>query len=252
MGLLSRLFRFGRQDTKQDELGSQSGIITPCRQLFLDDDPTRAGIFLAENPTAVWVQTAEECISRLEEPWNEVHLDHDLGGEHFVDHTRDDCGMEVVRWLCLHSGPHLRSTWFYVHSHNSAAAATMAMQLMVAGYFVELRPFGTGPLPPLPSDFLAPPPVPASPLAMLVDWLRRQILRRSTVPDYGYPDPGRDGESPGTPPLERLKLDWTRPGALRPRSDEAPPCPEPLDLSWAAPRPPAPAGTEPGPPPASP
>ena len=49
--------------------------------LFLDDDPERAEIFLADNPEAVWVQTAEECIARLAEAWDEVHLDHDLGGE---------------------------------------------------------------------------------------------------------------------------------------------------------------------------
>ena len=36
----------------------------------------------AENPEAVWVQTADDCIARLEEGWDEVHLDHDLGGEH--------------------------------------------------------------------------------------------------------------------------------------------------------------------------
>lgn len=30
----------------------------PRRLLFLDDDPARAAIFLAENPDAVWVQTA--------------------------------------------------------------------------------------------------------------------------------------------------------------------------------------------------
>ena len=57
----------------------------PRRILFLDDDPARAEIFLAENPEAVWVQTADECIARLEEDWDEVHLDHDLGGERFVD-----------------------------------------------------------------------------------------------------------------------------------------------------------------------
>ena len=68
--------------------------------LFMDDDPARGASFLAEYPDAVWVQTAEDCIAHLAEPWDEVHLDHDLGGDVFVDFERDDCGMAVVRWPC--------------------------------------------------------------------------------------------------------------------------------------------------------
>lgn len=74
------------------------------RILFLDDDPVRGEIFLAEHPGAV-ARTADECIAYLCGPWDEVHLDHDLGGEIFVDHERDDCGMAVVRWLCTSRGP---------------------------------------------------------------------------------------------------------------------------------------------------
>lgn len=117
------------------------------RVLFLDDDPGRAEIFLAEVPHAVWVSTVEECLARLAEEWDEVHLDHDLGGETFVDCGREDCGMEVVRWLCLSARPHLNPTRFYVHSHNAAAADLMVMQLRVAGYQVEGRPFGYHTLP---------------------------------------------------------------------------------------------------------
>jgi hypothetical protein len=115
------------------------------RVLFLDDDPTRAEIFLAENPDAVWVPTVEECLARLAETWDEVHLDHDLGGETFVDCSREDCGMEVVRWLCLESRPHLATTQFFIHSHNPRAADLMVMQMYAAGFRVEARPFGFGP-----------------------------------------------------------------------------------------------------------
>ena len=73
------------------------------RILFLDDDPHRAEIFLEWYPAAVWVQTSEECIAGWPSAWDEVHLDHDLGGETFVDPNRSDCGMEVVRWLCAES-----------------------------------------------------------------------------------------------------------------------------------------------------
>ena len=114
----------------------------PARILFLDDDPRRAEVFLGGRPDAVWVQTVEECLERLAEVWDEVHLDHDLGGEHFVAVDRDDCGMAVVRWLCLEARPHLRTTRFYIHSHNLPAASVMTLQMCGAGYQAEFRPFG--------------------------------------------------------------------------------------------------------------
>ena len=58
------------------------------RILFLDDDPDLARAFLGRHPDAVWVETAGDCITRLAEPWDEVHLDHDLGGEIYVDSSR--------------------------------------------------------------------------------------------------------------------------------------------------------------------
>jgi hypothetical protein len=112
------------------------------RVLFLDDDPNRAAAFLADNPDAIWVETVDDCLARLEEPWDEVHLDHDLGGEVFVDCGREDCGMAIVRWLCLEPRPHLGPTRFIVHSHNPGAANLMVMQIFAAGFQVEGRPFG--------------------------------------------------------------------------------------------------------------
>lgn len=121
---------------------SSAGAAAP-RILFLDDDPQRADAFLVEHPKAVWVQTAEECIALLEEAWDEVHLDHDLGGEVLVDLSRDDCGMAVVRWLCLAPRSHLKATRFVVHSHNVSAAWLMIQQLQATGFDVQSRPFGT-------------------------------------------------------------------------------------------------------------
>ena len=70
------------------------------------------------------------------------HLDHDLGGEVFVDHERDDCGMAVVRWLCAQPRLHLKTTRFFVHTHNLNAACLMVLQLQLMGYDVQVRPFG--------------------------------------------------------------------------------------------------------------
>jgi hypothetical protein len=168
------------------------GEPTGVRLLFLDDDPQRAAVFLDGNPTAVWVQTVAECLAKLEGPWDEVHLDHDLGGEHFVDISRDDCGMEVVRWLCLTPRPHLRRTRFVIHSHNPNAATMMGMQMLVSGYAVEVRPFGAPPGPPL--SFAAAEPEP-SPLAALGRWVRRLL----GIEGPGYPDediPGYPSDEP--------------------------------------------------------
>jgi len=119
------------------------------RILFLDDDPTRRVEFLTHNPDAVWVETVADCINALRESWDEVHLDHDLGGEHFVDHDRDDCGMAVIRWLCEEPRAHLRSSLFVIHTHNRGAALAMIFQLQSMGYIVQERAFGA--LPPGPS-----------------------------------------------------------------------------------------------------
>ncbi len=145
------------------------------RILFLDDDSERAAAFLAAYPDAAWVQTAEQCLARLGEAWDEVHLDHDLGGERLVDHERDDCGMEVVRWLCLEPRPHLRAARFFVHTHNPNAACIMALRLQVAGFQVEVRPFRRGVTG---RDFVAgslPDPRPL--IGRVIGWMRRLVGR---------------------------------------------------------------------------
>ena len=60
--------------------------------------------------------------------------------------------MEVVRWLCLEPHPHLQRTQFLIHSHNSMAAGMMALQIRVAGFQVEHRPFGMTTALPAPDD----------------------------------------------------------------------------------------------------
>ena len=140
------------------------------RILFLDDDPIRAAAFAAGCPLAVWVQTAEQCRELLEEAWDEVHLDHDLGGEAFVDQDRDDCGMAVVRWLCEQPHAHLAGTRFVIHSHNDNAACIMALHLEVMGYRVQVQPFGRQSASPLP-DRAALPARGTQWKRKIVDWL---------------------------------------------------------------------------------
>jgi hypothetical protein len=98
-----------------------------------------------------------------------VHLDHDLGGEHFVEHDRDDCGMAVIRWLCDEPRLHLKSSVFVIHTHNPGAALAMTFQLQSMGYNVEDRPFGRAPARP---DDDGPTLV-----SRLADFLRRLLNR---------------------------------------------------------------------------
>ncbi len=112
------------------------------RVLFLDDDPRRAERFLRQVPTAVWVKSVAECLPRLIETWEEIHLDHDLEGQTLVDPKREDSGMEVIRWLCKEPRPHLRQTRFFVHTHNFVAGLLMVLQMHDSGYTAEFRPFG--------------------------------------------------------------------------------------------------------------
>jgi hypothetical protein len=160
-----------RKGTKNSGVGGPTPA-RPIRRLFLDDDPCRAEAFLAEYPDAVWVSTVEECIARLEAPWDEVHLDHDLGGEQFVDVDRDDCGMAVVRWLALEPRSHLRTTRFTVHSHNGVAAYVMVLQMKCLGLQAVARPFGEG--------GWRPPPPPPPPLWRR--WLDRLRRRKAEPP----------------------------------------------------------------------
>jgi hypothetical protein len=129
-------------DPLVDDTTGPSEVAEPsARILFLDDDPQRAEMFLARYPAAVWVQTTEECIAQLTCGWHEVHLDHDLGGEVYVDPERSDCGMEVVRWLSAELREPLRETCFVIHSHNVEAARAMVQNLRQTGYDAHYRPF---------------------------------------------------------------------------------------------------------------
>lgn len=112
--------------------------------LFLDDDPTRQAKARQLWPACTIVATAAECIEHLKTVrYTNVCLDHDLGGEQFVNSNREDCGMEVVRWVKANK-PQVGV--FVIHSFNPPAANVMKMELLEAGYEAHYIPFGTGKL----------------------------------------------------------------------------------------------------------
>lgn len=110
--------------------------------LFLDDCPNRQKAFRSNVPHARIVATAAELIAEIQKEVPDVlFLDHDLGGEVYVDSGREDCGMEVVRWMEKNAPtiPHV-----IVHTMNPYAGTEMRERLQTAGYQTIHAPFGTG------------------------------------------------------------------------------------------------------------
>jgi|WetSurMetagenome_2_1015567.scaffolds.fasta_scaffold02116_19 CheY-like chemotaxis protein len=106
--------------------------------LFLDDDPYRQKWFKSMLPSAVCVWTAEDAIAELPgQQWDFVFLDHDLGGEAYVDSKRPDTGMEVARWLRENQ---VSIATVVLHSMNPAGRANMKSALEPI-YFVLEIPF---------------------------------------------------------------------------------------------------------------
>jgi hypothetical protein len=116
--------------------------MTSKKILFLDDDPKRTKQFLSHYPAATCVTSSSACIAQLALAWDEIRLDHDLGGEIYVDSQRVDCGMEVVRYICEHCPEHLQRTRFIIHSYNDSAALLMCSKLQECGYSAVYVPFG--------------------------------------------------------------------------------------------------------------
>ena len=110
--------------------------------LFLDDNTERLAnakkfinnvISLSSENEIVKTTNAEDTILKLEHyAFDTVFLDHDLGGEVYVDSGREDCGMEVVRWLVANKQNNIKV--IIVHSWNTVAGAEMVKKLLDAGY----------------------------------------------------------------------------------------------------------------------
>lgn len=116
--------------------------------LVLEDDESRIKKFMQYIPNVTITTTAKECIEQLEKSnFDIVFLDHDLGGEVFVNSSNNDTGMEVVRWLCSHklskNTMELYNTLFLIHSLNLVAVENMGIKLQECGYSAKRIPFIT-------------------------------------------------------------------------------------------------------------
>lgn len=106
----------------------------------LDDDHNRLRKFRMAIPSAIMAETADEAIEALssEESWSAVFLDHDLGGEVFVDSSEHNTGMTVAQWM-IDNG--IKADVVVVHSMNEPAAKEMQARLQTAGYHTLRIPF---------------------------------------------------------------------------------------------------------------
>jgi hypothetical protein len=107
--------------------------------LFLDDSLGRQKDFRRHYPSAKIVATVSTCVEALQsEDWDVVFLDHDLGNETYVNSTREDCGMEVARWI-IENRPSIGT--IVCHSLNEPARKEMVHKLADADYKVFNIPF---------------------------------------------------------------------------------------------------------------
>lgn len=113
--------------------------------LILEDDPRRVEVFeskLGDKHKLTCVDTAQAAIELLEkEKYDVVFLDHDLGGETFVDPHDPNTGSEVVRWMVTPDNLcHIKGQVIIIHSMNFPAAQSMKASLEDARFSVEHSP----------------------------------------------------------------------------------------------------------------
>jgi len=117
------------------------------KMLFLDDRSKRIHAALKQYQYSglydvTIVATVVECLRFLSsEDWTFVSLDHDLGGEEFVDPSSKTCGMEIVRYLELGWPSGKQKPNFIVHSSNAFAGENMANRLRKMGFYAHWERF---------------------------------------------------------------------------------------------------------------
>lgn len=96
--------------------------------LLLEDDLNRVREFekrvseLNENSLLVHTKTAIDCINKLKtDKFELILLDHDLGGEIYVDSNREDTGSEVARWIS-NNRQSVNGAIIITHSYNIVGA----------------------------------------------------------------------------------------------------------------------------------
>jgi len=100
--------------------------------LLLEDDPNRVEEFQRRveefsernhvQCELVHVETAKDCIHKLEtDKFKLVLLDHDLGGQVYVDTNNTNTGSEVARWMNKNPDK-IKGVSIITHTFNPAGA----------------------------------------------------------------------------------------------------------------------------------
>lgn len=115
------------------------------RVLILEDDGERVDQFCGRfnnlEASLTFVKTAEACIETLKNgSYDLICLDHDLGGDVFVDSDEKNTGSEVARYI--EANPHLvEGSEVVIHSWNPAGAEYMAERIpnavMIPSFWTE-------------------------------------------------------------------------------------------------------------------
>ena len=119
--------------------------------VFVDNDSQRAALqFQRMTPVdqsrTFWVKTVPEALDMLEnyrERLDVVSMEYDLNDLEYNHPSREDCGLELVRWLERRSSDSYSHVRFIIHTWNSSAGMKMANRLRAHGYNVILKPFGS-------------------------------------------------------------------------------------------------------------
>lgn len=117
--------------------------------LFLDARPERAAIMYQrmsseDQSRTFWTSTVPDALTVLQDYRDRIdcfYLEYALEGDDYVHPSREDCGMEVVRWLEKQDSTKY-SCRIIVHTWNIRAGVKMATRLLAAGYDAGHVPFG--------------------------------------------------------------------------------------------------------------
>lgn len=118
--------------------------------VFVEGDPQRAALQFQrmthqDKNRTFWVSTVPEAIDMLEnyrERLDIVSLAYNLNGEEYNHPSREDCGLEIVRFLEKRSSSDYSHARFIVHSWDRVGVK-MTSRLRAHGYRVILKEFGS-------------------------------------------------------------------------------------------------------------
>jgi hypothetical protein len=110
--------------------------------IFLDDDENRQRLMKSMLPCIIQTRTADETIAAIEAESrvDYLFLDHDLGGEIFVDSEEHNTGMTVAKWLVDNKR---NIGTIIIHTYNHPAGQNMFFRLNNF-YLTITEPFASG------------------------------------------------------------------------------------------------------------